>query len=115
MRKTVEMRKWLPFIVLLLVIVGMLGFMLVTGQTDDYIPLTSDPAIVYKEACAECHGEKGKGEGPLYADLADEYMEKEGVVEIVRNGDLFMPAFPNIPDSTLNRLAEYVANREFVE
>ena len=90
-------------------------FMIFRGQSDEYVPTTSDPAVVYREACVRCHGADGKGQGPLYPDLLEAYMEKEAVLNIVRNGEMFMPAFPNIPDSTLNRLADFMSNKEFLK
>jgi mono/diheme cytochrome c family protein len=109
------MKRWLPFTILVLGIIALMIFLIFTGQDDDYVPLSSDPAVVYKEACARCHGERGQGERFLYPDLSEEYIEIEKTVYIVRNGELFMPAFPNIPDSTLNRLAEFIAKQRYKE
>jgi mono/diheme cytochrome c family protein len=89
-------------------------FLLYTGQTDKYVPETSDPSRIYKEACVGCHGEQGKGEGILYPDLSKESLSEEGVINIVRNGEFFMPSFPYIPDSTLINLADYVSGKKFL-
>ena len=107
------MKRWYPFIILIIAIFFLVNFLLFTGQDDDYIPEISDPSFVYQQACVRCHGERGEGEGLLYPDLSQETLAEEEVFNIVRNGEFFMPAFPNIPDSTLNNLAEYVVNKEF--
>jgi hypothetical protein len=107
------MKKWMPFIILIVAIFILVNYLLFTGQDDTYVPKTSDPSIVYQEACAECHGEKGTGKGFLYPDLVHEYLEEEAIIHIVRNGDFFMPSFPHIPDSTLKKLSSYVAQKEF--
>jgi len=108
------MRKWIPFIVIIIIIFVLVIFLFFTGQTNEYIPETSNPDQVYKEACAGCHGERGKGEGVLYPDLAKESLEVREIIDVVRNGELFMPSFPHIPDSTLQKLALYVSEKQFL-
>jgi len=88
-------------------------FLLYTGQSEDYLPNSSDPSIVYKEACVRCHGEQGEGEGFLYPDLSLEDIDEEKVFYIVRNGELFMPSFPHIPDSTLSKLATFMSEKKY--
>jgi cytochrome c553 len=107
------MRKWVPFVFLILILFILVEFLLSTGRTNEYLPQSSDPSLVFKQACAECHGEQGEGNGMLYPDLTKEMLSERGVKNIVRNGDLFMPAFPNIPDRTLQKLAAYVAEKKF--
>ena len=109
------MRRWYPFIILVIAIFILVNYLIFTGQDDDYIPKTSNPSIVYQQACVRCHGERGEGEGMLYPDLSDEVLVEDEVFRIVRKGDFLMPAFPNIPDSTLNKLAEYVVNKKFIK
>lgn len=104
-----HMKKWYPFVILVVAIVFLVIFMIFTGQTNEYIPTTSDPAVVYQEACQECHGVRGEGEGLLYPNIAEVDEGVEEIIEIVKDGALFMPAFPNIPDTTLEKLAEYVS------
>ncbi len=109
------MRRWYPFLILMILIFAMVIFLLMTGRDNDYTPLTSDPAIVYQEACQECHGKYGKGEGLIYPDISGGDASEKEVFELVRNGALLMPAFPNIPDSTLGKLAGYVTQNIFSE
>ena len=109
------MRRWYPFIILMIAVFVLVNFLLLTGQENNYTPLISDPAIVYQEACQECHGKNGKGEGLLYPDISDSDASEKEVFELVRNGALLMPAFPNIPDSTLGKLARYVYQKKYAE
>jgi len=99
----------------MIAVFALVNFLLLTGQDNDYIPLTSDPAIVYQEVCQECHGKGGKGEGLLYPDISGSNASEREVFELVRNGALLMPAFPNIPDSTLEKLAGYVVEKKYQE
>jgi mono/diheme cytochrome c family protein len=107
------MKRWLPFIILIVVIFLLVNYLLFTGQKAEYTPESSDPSIVYKEACLRCHGERGEGGGLLYPDLLIENIDEEEILDIVRNGKLFMPSFPHIPDSTLSKLATYVSDKRF--
>jgi len=107
------MKRWAPFVILILIIFVLVIFLLYTGQTDEYVPLSSDPSLVYKEACVGCHGEQGEGESFLYPDLSKELISEEEVMAIVRNGKLLMPSFPHIQDSTLINLATYISGKMF--
>jgi len=108
------MKRWFPFILIILAVVVLVNFLLFTGQINEYKPETSDPSLVFRKACMECHGERGEGTGLLYPDLSKELLSEEGVYAIVRNGYLFMPSFPQIPDSTLKKLATYVSDKKFL-
>jgi mono/diheme cytochrome c family protein len=107
------MKRWYPFIILITAVFLLVNYLIFTAKVNDYTPTTSDPAVIYREVCVECHGKGGEGEGFLYPDLAKELIDEKEVIEIVRNGALFMPAFPNIQDSTLRKLSDYVANKKF--
>ena len=107
------MKRWVPFVILIMFVIIFAYFLLFTGQSSEYLPKTSDPSIVFKEACVGCHGEQGEGTGLIYPDLTKEMLSEVGVMKIVKKGDLFMPSFPFIPDSTLKKLASYVAEKKF--
>ena len=75
---------------------------------DPYTPSTDDPAVIFQEACARCHGEGGIGgeqEGPR---LAGHAVEPGEVKEQLREGKGRMPSFPNIRGQALENLARYV-------
>ena len=108
------MRRWIPFIVLISFIVVLSLYMFVIDQVDTYSPKTTEPAVVYREACARCHGEKGEGSAILYPALSGQHDIPEDVLRIVRKGATFMPSFPNIPDSVLAGLAEYIAGKKYL-
>ena len=107
------MKKWLPFILIILAVFILVIFLILSGRSNNYRPATSNPALVYKEACMTCHGERGEGNGFLYPDLSEDILNEKGVFDIVRKGGLFMPSFPAIADSTLTKLAIYISDKGF--
>jgi mono/diheme cytochrome c family protein len=108
------MRRWFPFIALVVLAVVSTVFLL-TGGVSEYRPVRADAKIIYREACAECHG-TSKSTGNLWSpELADEILTVNEVKIIVREGTWRMPAFPMIADSVLDSLAVYVAEKRFVE
>jgi len=108
------MKRWIPSILLISFVVVLSLYMFVIDQVDTYIPNTTDPVVVYREACARCHGEKGEGSAILYPALSGQHDIPEDVRRIVREGATFMPSFPNIPDSVLSGLAEYIARKKYL-
>ena len=104
------MKKWIPFTVLLVIAILIIFYLIGDGESD-YTPKSSDPALVYSEACNGCHGPEDRS-GP---DLAEKTLTEFKVKNIVRNGSGRMPAFPLIPDSTLDSLAIYVAGKRFID
>jgi len=109
------MKRWALFIFLISLVAILSLYLFLVDQTDMYIPDVADPAVVYGEACARCHGESGQGGGILYPGLSGNRDSPDEVQHIVRNGASFMPAFPNIPDTVLVRLAEYVARKKYLQ
>lgn len=74
-------------------------------------PDLADGAQLYNQECAECHGEKGLGDGPQASqlsvpvatlglpDFARQYSPAEWYTVITQgNMEMFMPAFPNLTD-----------------
>ena len=107
------MKRWYPFI-LIIFLVLFFSLLLILGGEDDYKPVTSDPAIIYIEACLECHGD-GRQPANLWSpDLSNEILLESEVRQIVHAGNWRMPAFPMIADSVLDSLTVYVANKRFI-
>jgi mono/diheme cytochrome c family protein len=107
------MKKWLLFFFLILAAVVLCLYLFYFKQSETYRPDMSDPALIFSEACVPCHGETGEGKGFFFPDSLDSSLSRRDVIEAVREGKLFMPAFPNIPDSTLNKLARYIARKGY--
>ena len=103
----------MPFILLMLSAIGLSGYFFFTGKTSVYRPSIHDPAIIYREACAECHGPKGGGEGLFFPRLMDPSISSIDGIEPVREGRFMMPAFTEIPDSTLKNLVHYIIDKGF--
>jgi mono/diheme cytochrome c family protein len=106
-------KRWIPFTGLILTALITSIYFFLSGQTNDYRPLTSDPAVIYLEVCAECHGERGEGNGLLYPGLGQKEISRKDVIEIIREGAWLMPAFPQIPDTTLRKLSRYIKEKGF--
>ena len=107
------MKKWIPFAVLILsaIVTGVYFFL--TTQSSDYRPLTNDPAEIYTEVCADCHGRYGEGNGVFYPALGEKEISRKDVIEIIREGALLMPAYPQIPDTSLRMLSRYIMEKRF--
>ena len=106
------MKRWYPFIL----IVGLVIFFslqLFLGGQEDYTPVTSDPSIIYVEACLECHGDGQQPANLWSPDLSNEILLESEVRQIVHAGNWRMPAFPMIPDSILDSLARFVTEKRF--
>jgi len=88
-------------------------YFLLTGQTNTYRASTNDPAAIYRDVCAECHGEQGEGKGLFYPALGEKEISRQEVIEIIREGAFMMPAFPLIPDTTLRKLSRFVMEKGF--
>ena len=108
------MKRWIPFIILILIAV-LSTISLITGGRESYTPVSNEPALIYREACMECHG-SGKNKANLWSpSLAEENHSGQEVKKIVSQGTWRMPAFPNITQTALDSLANYVAERRFLE
>ena len=60
------MKKWFPFLLLLIFISVSLAFLFLSNEDSEYTPKTDNAAIIYHEACMHCHGNKGQGSGFFY-------------------------------------------------
>lgn len=106
-------RKTLAMISTLLVM-GFLTVLIVLsmyGGSDTYTPTTDDPATIFREACARCHGEGGVGGGDdgIGPALRGRNEPAAEVIEHVREGKGRMPRFPNLQGRPLENLAVYVS------
>ena len=109
-----KMKRWIPFIFFICLALILASQLFFSGQSQ-YIPDNSDPGIIYKEACLECHGNGRQAANLWSPDLSDEILPESEIRQIVREGSWRMPAFPLIPDLLLDSLATYVAEKGFVE
>jgi mono/diheme cytochrome c family protein len=88
--------------------VGVLLVLSLSGGADDYTPATDDPAIIFSEACARCHNERGVGGRGIGPKLAGRAIPADEVREHVVEGDGRMPRFPNLRGQALANLEGYV-------
>jgi len=91
-----------------LVFVGVLLVLSLSAGADDYTPTTDDPEVVFHEACARCHNERGIGGRGIGPRLAGRGVPVEEVREHVTEGDGKMPRFPNIRGQALENLERHV-------
>ena len=110
-----ENRRWIPFVIFILLIIIFSGYFLSNVQPSNYHPVTDDPAVIYYEACSHCHGKNGKSNNVFYPDLANEEMERAEVEKVIREGALFMPAFQKLKGDTLQNLVDYVLEKRFIK
>jgi len=110
-----KVKRWLPFIVIILIALIMSLYMFLNSPKSDYKPTTDKPTQIYREACSSCHGVQGQGEGLLFPALTGERLKFERVEKIVVGGALFMPAFKYIKGDTLSALARYILAKDFVK
>jgi glucose dehydrogenase len=70
----------------------------------------SPGAQVYQTQCAMCHGVDRAGAPPAFPSLVDvlSRLTVEKVVDNVKKGNGRMPSFPNIDDSKVNALIDYL-------
>ncbi len=109
------MKRWLPFIGLVCIALFSAIYMVLNEGDSLYIPTTNKPEVIYRQACASCHGNRGEGGRLFYPALAKEDMIEKEVRQIIQNGSMIMPAFHNIQGDTLNNLAEYVVEKLFID
>lgn len=80
-------RKTLSVLTALLVMgfISVLVILSMLGGVDNYTPTTDNPVVIFSDACARCHGERGLGGsaiGPRLAGVGESIDEvKKQVVE----------------------------------
>jgi len=107
------MKRWLPFIVLIGGAIGFSLYMLLFEDVNPYMPASNDPLVVYREACAHCHGEKGEGTGLLYPALNSEELTPDRVRKSLQEGSFLMPSFPNIKGALLDSMAQVIMRASY--
>ncbi len=108
-------RRWLPFTVILFVVLVLFAYLLTNRSGSVYVPDTANPAKIYSEVCAGCHGTRGQGSGLFYPALDSDKMEQTKVEQIINEGSILMPQFKKIRGDTLQQLVKYVLEKKFVE
>ena len=106
-------RRWLPFVGILVIVFISSIYLFYTQQHSVYVPQTDNPAQIYQEACASCHGENGEGTGLFYPALTEEEFTVQKIRKYITTGELFMPAFSHIHGDTLDSLIQFIYNREY--
>jgi mono/diheme cytochrome c family protein len=94
--------------VVALAFVGALLVLSLYGGTDPYTPTTDAPEVIFHEACARCHNERGAGGRGIGPRHAGEHVDPAKVRKYVQGGKGRMPRFPNIPGPALDKLVVYV-------
>lgn len=73
-------------------------------------------AVTWLKQCAECHGKKGRGDGPkgpmvkardLTAPALQTMLTDDAIAQVIKNGRDKMPAF-DLPESTIKGLVQLV-------
>ncbi len=108
------MKKWLPLILILIFISVSLAYLFLSKKESKYTPITNDVAIIYREACMHCHGDKGQGSGLFYPALEKDLSEHD-IYKKIKNGALLMPAFTHIKGDTLDKLVEYIHSASYTK
>jgi mono/diheme cytochrome c family protein len=100
-------KKWLPFIFLMVVLIISMAYLFLSPDQSEYTPQSDNPAIIYREACMHCHGDQGQGSGLLYPAF-DKDLTEGHIQATITEGDLLMPAFPGIKGDTLKQLVHFI-------
>jgi len=95
-------------VLLVMIFVFVLVILSMLGGVDNYTPSTNNPEVIFREACARCHGERGLGGSAIGPRLTDLGESLEEVKKQLEEGHGRMPSFPNIRGQALHNLATYV-------
>ncbi len=106
-------RKWLPFILIVSVIIISSVSLFLSESTNPYRPESNNPSRIYREACARCHGNDGSGGGLIYPALGKDSLNIKKIKTVISEGALLMPAFVNITGDTLETLSRYILEKKY--
>lgn len=73
------------------------------------LPETTDPATLFRQVCAQCHGATGEGLTNIAPPLRGRSLPIASIKETIQRGRGRMPAQPLIRGEILEELAGYVA------
>jgi mono/diheme cytochrome c family protein len=80
------------------------------GGKESYSPEAGTaPAKMFEQACAHCHGSEGSGKFGFLLSLQGSQTPKDVMADIIRNGNGIMPAFPELSDKQIQKLATYTS------
>jgi len=109
------LKKWLPFFLMLGVALLSSVYLILSGGDNMYIPKTRDASVIYKEACVDCHGSKGEGDGLLYPAFDYSELNLQIIKDKITNGDWRMPKFKYIKNDTLEILARFIMEKKYLK
>jgi len=109
------MKKWFPFISMVVIALAATVYLVLKGGDNLYIPHTDDPSVIYKEACVDCHGADGQGDGLLYPAFDYSELDLKLIKDKIAHGDWRMPAFRHIHTDTLDVLARFILDKKYLE
>jgi quinoprotein glucose dehydrogenase len=80
------------------------------GGLDPVTSGTNRGEQIYRQQCAMCHGVDRAGSPPTFPSLVDidEVLGADEVTDVILNGAGRMPSFPNLDDSDLAALLDYL-------
>lgn len=109
------MKRWIPFILMISVALFTFVYLVFYGGTEPYKPRTDDPQLIYEQACAHCHGERGEGSGLLYPAFSDSAYILDEVKNTITEGTWLMPGFVHIKGDTLERIGRFIVDKEYLK
>ena len=89
-----------------------LTLLLVAGCSNNEGYGSASAEDIFNKACANCHHPKAGGH---YFELDKEMANVDAVANKISQGNLVMPAFPNIQGDSLQSLSEYVLGKSKLE
>ena len=101
-------KRWIPFLTIIMIIIVTVVYFLISSQQSIYVPGTDSASQIYMEACSQCHGESGNGQGLIYPALRGKSLSMHEITNVIRNGGFLMPAYTKIRGDTLSNLADYI-------
>jgi cytochrome c553 len=110
-----KVRKWLPFTLMITLACLSFIYFILFGDNEPYFPESGDPAIIYQEACVQCHGKNGEGSGILYPAFDHSELTLEIIRQNIKEGTWLMPRFKNINGDTLNLLSDYIYQKKYLK